>query len=179
MRLTTALTLFLCFCFALTAAPPKPRPAPELSFTVPSQGQRKLSDYLGKVVAVEFIYTSCAPCVNAAQNLQKLQAEFGSQGFQAIDVAFNPNAEVLLANFINDNHLTLPVGWTLGSDVTSFLGYGPADRFVVPQIVLIDQKGLIRYQTQAQGDDSARSGPMLRQRVAEMLHPLQTAPAPR
>ena len=178
MRLTAALSLFLCFCFALTAAPPTPRRAPEISFTIPSQGQRKLSDYLGKVVALEFIYTTCTPCANAAQSMQKLQAEFGPEGFQAIAVAFNPNAEVLVEDFVNSNHLTLPVGWTLGSDVTSFLGYGPADRFVAPQVVLIDPTGLIRYQTRAQGDDGHRGGPMLREQILQMLHPAPKRAAP-
>jgi len=176
MRLTAALSLFLSSCFALIAAPPMLKRAPEISFTIPSQGQRRLSDYLGKIVAIEFIYTTCAPCVNATRTMQKLQAEFGAQGFQAIAVAFNPNAAVLVEDFVNGNHFTLPVGWTLGSDVASFLGYGPADRFVAPQFVLIDATGLIRYQTPAQGDDGHRNGSMLRDQILQVLHPTRASP---
>src|SRR6185437_14524155 len=176
MRLTTALSLFLSSCFALIAAPPMLKRAPEISFTIPSQGQRRLSDYLGKIVAIEFIYTTCAPCVNATRTMQKLQAEFGAQGFQAIAVAFNPNAAVLVEDFVNGNHFTLPVGWTLGSDVASFLGYGPADRFVAPQFVLIDATSLIRYQTPAQGDAGHRNGSMLRDQILQVLHPTRASP---
>ena len=125
---------------------------------------------------MEFIYTTCAPCVNATRTMQKLQAEFGAQGFQAIAVAFNPNAEVLVEDFVNSNHFTLPVGWTLGSDVTSFLGYGPADRFVAPQFVLIDATGLIRYQTPAQGDDGRRNGAMLRDQICKCFIPRELRP---
>jgi peroxiredoxin len=176
MRLTVALSLFLFSCFALIAAPPKLKRAPEISFTIPSQGQRRLSDYLGKIVAIEFIYTTCAPCVNTTCTMQKLQSEFGGQGFQAIAVAFNPNAAVLVEDFVNSNHFTLPVGWTIGSDVASFLGYGPADRFVTPQFVLIDATGLIRYQTPAQGDDGHRNGSMLRDQILHVLHPTPASP---
>jgi len=153
-----------------------PKQAPEISFTIPSQGQRRLSDYLGKVIAIEFIYTTCAPCVNATRTAQKLQSEFGAQGFQAIAIAFNPNAAVLVEDFVNSNHFTLPVGWTLGSDVASFLGYGPADRFVAPQFVLIDATSLIRYQTPAQGDAGHRNGSMLLDQILQVLHPTRASP---
>jgi hypothetical protein len=110
--------------------------------------------------------------------VQKLEQDLGSQGFQAIAVAFNPNAEVLTEDFIKDQHLTLPVGWTTGNDVTSFLGYGPADRFVVPQIVLLDRTGAIRFQTKAQGQDELRGEPVLRQRIMELLRPPGTPARP-
>jgi peroxiredoxin len=163
MRLVAAL-LMLSFGGLATTAP-------DLAFTVPTQGQRTVSDFRGKVVALEFIYTTCTHCVPAVQTLQKLEQELGNQGFQAIAVAFNPNAEVLVEDFTKEQHVTIPVGWSLGNDVSAFLGYGPADRFVVPQIVLIDREGKIRSQTKAQGEDTLRSEPVLRQKILELLHP--------
>jgi peroxiredoxin len=179
MRLAAVLLTLLFLGGSLAAAPPAPRPAPELAFTVPTQGQRTLSDYRGKVVALEFIYTTCTHCAAAVQTMQKLEQELGSQGFQAIAVPFNPNAEVLTEDFVKEQHLTIPAGWTIGNDVTAFLGYGPADRFVVPQIVLIDPKGAIRFQTKAQGEDSLRTEPVLRQKIVELLHPAKSAPPAR
>ena len=171
MRVSAALVTLLSFGSLLSAAPPVPRPAPDLAFTVPTQGQRTVSDFRGKVVALEFIYTTCTHCATAVQTMQKLEQELGSQGFQAIAIAFNPNAEVLTEYFTKERHLTMPVGWTNGDDVTAFLGYGPADRFVVPQIVLIDRTGTIRFETKAQGEDNLRSEPVLRQKILELLHP--------
>lgn len=162
--------------FMVSGSPTTPRPAPNLTWTVPGQGQQTLRQYLGKVVAVEFVYTTCKHCLTPAQALEKLQSEFGGQGFQAIDIAFNPNASVLASTFIADQHLNLLVGWTLGEQVSAFLGYGPADRFVVPQIVIVDRTGAIRYQTGVQGHDDLRSEPVLRQRIAELLGVVNPAP---
>jgi peroxiredoxin len=165
MRLVAALLML-----SLGGLPPG---LPDLAFTVPTQGQRTVSDYRGKVVAVEFFYTTCTQCAPSVQMIQKLEQEFGNQGFQAIAVAFNPNAEVLVEDFTKEHHLAVPVGWSLGNDVSAFLGYGPEDRFVVPQIVLIDRAGKIRFRTKAQGEDSLRNEPVLRQRITELLQPPQ------
>lgn len=171
MRVAAALyALFSCWPL-LAGAPVVPRPAPDFAFTVPAQGRRSLSDFHGKVVAVAFIYTTCAPCEATVQTMGKLQQEFGNQGFQAIAVAFNPNAEVLMDDFVKSQRVTFPLGWTTGNDVTEFLGYSPPDRFVVPQIVLIDRSGAIRFETQAQGEDALRSESVLRQKIGELLHP--------
>jgi peroxiredoxin len=153
----------------LLASSTTPRQAPEIAWTVPGQGQQTLRQYLGKVVALEFVYTTCKQCLPSAQALENLQLELGGQGFQAVEVAFNPNASVLAERFIADQHLSVPVGWTFGEQVSSFLGYGPADRFVVPQIVVIDRTGVIRYQTGVQGHDDLRSEPVLRQKITELL----------
>ncbi len=122
MRVPAALVILLSFGTLLGAAPPVPRPAQDLAFTVPTQGQRTLSDFRGKVVALEFIYTTCTHCAGAVQTMQKLEQELGSQGFQAIAVAFNPNAGVLTEDFTKEQRLTIPVGWTIGNDVSAFLG---------------------------------------------------------
>jgi peroxiredoxin len=167
---------WLWLTFTALAAAQAPKPARPIAFTVPTRGQQTLSDFRGKAVALEFIYTTCTHCASSVQMLQKLQQELGGRGFQAIAVAFNPNAEVLTEDFIKEQHLTIPVGWTFGADVTAFLNYGPADRFIVPQIVLIDRAGAIRYQTKAQGEDPLRNEPVLRQKILELLEPAKASP---
>jgi peroxiredoxin len=168
MRLVAAVLLLT---FVGLAAEP-----PDLAFTVPTQGQRTISELRGKVAAVAFIYTTCTHCISTVDALQKLEQELGNQGLQAIAIAFNPNAEVLVENFTKEHHVNIPVGWSLGNDVSAFLNYGPQDRFVVPQIVLIDRTGKIRFRTKAQGEDSLRNEPVLRQRIGELLHPQTTPP---
>ena len=167
--------ILLIIAGILHAAPPVPRPAPDFAFTVPSQGQRRVSDYAGKVVALEFMYTTCDACATATQEMQKLQTEFGEQDFQAIAIAIDPNAEVLAPDFCSERHLTIPVGWAFRSDAASFLGYVSSDRFVVPQIVLIDRSGVVRFQTQAQArnkeEDELRKDALLRERISGLIHP--------
>ena len=92
MLTTFSLLALLTSAFLNQSAPATPRQAPEITWTVPGQGQQMLRQYLGKVVAIEFIYTTCNHCLIPAQALQKLQREMGEQGLQTIAVAFNPNA---------------------------------------------------------------------------------------
>ena len=123
------------------------RKAPEFSFSS-DKGPLSLSSFQGKVVALEFIFTTCPHCQAASHLMTKLQAEYGPRGFQAIDVAVNPNADLLVENFIKDYQVGFPVGWTTQEKMTAFMGFSDG-RFVVPQLVVIDRKGMIHYQTPA------------------------------
>jgi len=149
-----------------------PRKAPELAFTVPGQGQKLLSQYHGKVVALEFIFTTCPHCQAASRVMTKFQQEFGSRGFQAIGVAINDNAALLVDNFIKDYQVGFPVGWTPRDQMLTFMGFSMAERFVVPQLVLIDRKGVIRYHTPPLADDAygkLMSEDAIRQHIEELL----------
>jgi peroxiredoxin len=128
------------------------RKAPELAINVPGQAQKLLSEYTGKVVALEFIFTTCPHCQAASKYLTKLQTEFKAKGLQVIDVAVNPNADLLVENFAKDMQVNFPVGWVSQDQMISFMGFSSA-RFVVPQLVLIDRKGTIHYQTPATEDE--------------------------
>jgi peroxiredoxin len=147
------------------------RKAPELAFTVPGQGQKLLSQYRGKVVALEFIFTTCPHCQVASKVMSKFQREYGPQGFQAIDVAVNDNADLLVENFVKDYQVAFPVGWMSKDQMISFMGFKDG-RFVVPQMVLIDRKGNIRYQTpplENEDWDKLMKEDVLKQHIEELL----------
>jgi thiol-disulfide isomerase/thioredoxin len=170
-----AISLVTAFVFAAAVAPP-PRKAPELSFAIPGQGQKQLTDYRGKVVALEFIFTTCPHCQAASKLMSKFQDEYGPRGLQVIDVAINPNADLLVENFAKDFHTTFPVGWTTSQQMQAFMGYD--NRYVVPQLVLIDRKGFIHYQTPAlSGDDWSKfmAESAIRQHIEELLGPNTSA----
>ncbi len=168
---------------ALLFAADLPRKAPELAFTVPGQGERLLSQYRGKVVALEFILTTCPHCQAASHMMSKLQAEYGPRGFQALDVAINgvdegrtpAQASDLVQAFANNYQVAFPVGWTTRDQMLAFSGFSIAERFVVPQIVLIDRKGMIHYQTPPLGDENSMQESTIRQRVEELLALSSTA----
>ena len=165
----TALSLLAGYAVAADAG--ATRKAPELAFSVPGQGEKHLADYRGKVVALEFIFTTCPHCQAASRLMTKLQQEYGSRGLQVIDVAINPNADLLVENFAKDYQVNFPVGWTTSEQMQAFMGFGDA-RFVVPQLVLIDRKGYIHYQTPAlSGDDWTKlmTEPAIRQHIEELL----------
>jgi thiol-disulfide isomerase/thioredoxin len=149
-----------------------PRKAPELAFNVPGQGQKLLSQYRGKVVALEFIFTTCPHCQAASRVMTKFQQEFGPRGFQALDVAINDNADLAVDNFVKDYQVGFPVGWTTKDQMLSFMGFSMAERFVVPQLVLVDRKGVIHYQTPPLGDAAygkVVAEDAVRQHIEELL----------
>ena len=166
-----ASTLILCVALAASALFADDleslRKAPDLSFSVPGEGQKTLSQYKGKVIALEFIFTTCPHCQAASRVMTKLQQELGPRGLQVIDVAVNPNADLLVENFVKDYQVGFPVGWTTGAQMTAFMGF-KSDRYVVPQLALIDRKGYIHYQTPATEDpkwDGLMKEDMIRQHI--------------
>lgn len=171
-RFVVALTAFALFGTVLFAADDAPvRKAPEFAFTIPGHGQKLLSDYRGKVVALEFIYTTCPHCQAASKVMTKFQQEYGSRGLQVIDVAVNPNADLLVDNFAKDFQVGFPVGWALATQMQSFMNFSDG-RFVVPQLALIDRDGMIRYQTPALEDerwDKLMKEDALRAHIEELL----------
>ena len=61
-----------------------PRPAPEFSVKMPKAAARNCSASTeGKVVALEFMFTTCPHCQHASQLMSRLQTEYGPKGFQA------------------------------------------------------------------------------------------------
>ena len=156
---------------AQSIPPDPPRKAPELAFTVPGQGTKLLSQYHGKVVALDFIWTTCPHCQAATKVMEKFQTEFGPKGFQAIDVAVNDNADLLVENFSKDFQVNFPVGWILRDQMMAFMGWTSA-YFVVPQQVMIDRKGYIRYQTPERENevwDKLMNQDAIRQHIEELL----------
>ncbi len=172
-------TLFSITCLAtllaslvFSAGTADVRKAPELTYSVPGKGEQLLSQYRGKVVALEFIFTTCPHCQAASKYMTKLQSEFGNRGLQVIDVAVNPNADLLVDNFAKDFQVNFPVGWTTSEKMQSFMNF-TSQRYVVPQLVLIDRKGYIHWQTPATTEDAGWEKLMnpdtIRQHIEELL----------
>jgi thiol-disulfide isomerase/thioredoxin len=157
-----------------------PRKAPELAFTIPGEGQKLLSQYRGKVVALEFIMTTCPHCQAASRDMTKYQEEFGKRGLQVIDLAINAldgtggptEAAEMVTRFKNSFQVGFPVGYVPRAEMMNFMGFTLADRMVVPQLALIDRKGIIHYQTPATSGpqwESIMKEPGLREHLEELL----------
>jgi thiol-disulfide isomerase/thioredoxin len=173
--------LLSCFAFALLALPNFAqeanglRKAPELAFHLPGQGDALLSQLRGKVVCVSFILTTCPHCQEASRVMTKLQQEYASRGFQAVDLAINgldegrtpQQADALVTMFARNFQVGFPVGWIPRDQFMSFMGFSLAEYTVVPQLALIDRKGYIHYQTAARG--GAHDEATLRPQIEELL----------
>ena len=129
---------------------PVPRKAPEVTITMNSGEQLLLSSLRGKVVALEFLLTTCPHCQRCSGILQQMYQEYGAKGFQPVGAAINENARTLVPEFIYKLGLKFPVGVTPHDMAYEFLGYNQNDPnagpMLMPQLVFIDRKGIIRVQ---------------------------------
>ena len=123
-----------------------PRPAPEFVIKLTNGQQLLLTSYRGKVVALEFLLTTCPACKVCSSVLNKLYKEYGPRGFQPLGVAFNPMAGMFVPDYVKEQKLDFPVGVAEREPVLNFLQYSPIERMLVPQLVFIDRQGMIRAQ---------------------------------
>ena len=173
--LVSAVLLAASAGFFVSAAE-SPRKAPEFSFSVPGKGPQLLSQYVGKVVALEFIFTTCPHCQAASHYMTQLQSKYADRGLQVIDIAVNPNADLLVENFVKEFQVNFPVGWATSDQMTTFMGF-PPQRYVVPQLVLIDRKGFMHWPTPNSTDDGTWEKLMNQDAVREHIEQLLAQPA--
>lgn len=96
-----------------------------------------------------------------------MQERYGKEGFQALDIALNPNASSLVENFVKGYQVGFPVGWASIDQMMAYMGF--TERPVVPQLVLIDRSGNIHYQTPREGDADSTKEEVIRDRIEELL----------
>jgi cytochrome oxidase Cu insertion factor (SCO1/SenC/PrrC family) len=171
MRILLAISLAsMSFLGSLLAQPPVPRKAPELTIIEPSGKQTLLSSYKGKVIALAFILTTCPHCQAECGVLTKLQGELGSKGFQPLAVAINDSNGTLVPGFMQTYHPSFPVGYLPNRQtVVDYLQLNDKELWNVPQVVLIDRKGMIVAQSAPKGSEELQLEDSLRKKIADLL----------
>jgi peroxiredoxin len=169
-KMTAAIGIALASTVALLATSNIPRPAKELTIAEPSGKQALVSQYRGDVVLVQFLFTTCQHCAATARTFTKLQEELGPRGLHVVGVAFNEEAQsgrTAVRQFIADNQVGFPIGVAARDTVLSYLGLSVMSRLAVPQVVVIDRKGVIRARSEPLGSpglqDESRLRPLLEQ----------------
>jgi cytochrome oxidase Cu insertion factor (SCO1/SenC/PrrC family) len=119
------------------------RPAPEFTIELPNKSTVSLSQYKGKIVAVVFMSPTCPHCQQLTPTLVSLQNTLGPQGFQVISVAFSEMKDYM-PEYMMKYQPNYPAGTATRQQNEAFLQHSTMMRFMVPQIVLIDKKGVIR-----------------------------------
>jgi thiol-disulfide isomerase/thioredoxin len=147
MRLSFALTVAsaLVLNAAAYAAMPVPRPAKEFTFIEPSGKQTLLSSFKGKVVVIQFLSTTCSHCQATSRELSAMKAEM--PGVQFMGVAFNEATPSMADAYVKQLGIHFPVAYAGLETVLSFLGFSATERLTVPQMAIIDKKGVIRAQS--------------------------------
>lgn len=129
-----------------------PRPAPELVIRQVNGKQLLLSQYRGKVVALEFLQTTCPHCQTCSALLNKMYQKYGPQGFQPVGIAFNDMATMLVPDYVKQLDLKFPVGVASRDEVLNFLQHPVVEMMYVPQLLFIDRKGVIRAHYPGESD---------------------------
>lgn len=134
-----------------------------------------LSSFKGKVVLLEIMFVNSPHCVQLAQVLSELQSSMGSQGFQAVAVAFGPHSDQALVGHVAERlQLPYPMGSATSENVDSYLGRTGTEKLKIPQMVVIDRKGFIRA-TSGTGDPTLENESSLRASIDALLK--EKAPA--
>src|SRR5665213_207525 len=161
MRVLAA-SAFVALTVSAYATPPVPRKSPEFTITEPSGKPMLLSSLRGKVVVMPFMFTTCPHCQRFAQDLTQLEKEFGPRGVVFMGTVFNDTNAAMAAQFVKEFNVGFPVGYATRDQVVSYLGLSVLDRWVVPQVAIIDRKGNIVAQSAATGSPELQETGSLR-----------------
>jgi len=166
-----AASLTLLFALGLEAAAPVKSTSKEFTVATPQGQQILLSSLKGKVTVVQFLFTWCQHCQNFSKVLTQLNTEYGPRGFQALGVAFDDDVTKEKVVTYTQQHAGFPVGVSARASVLSYLGISVLEPLGVPQIVVIDRRGVIREQSEARGGgplgDPAHLKPLIENLLAE------------
>lgn len=149
--------------------PPVLRPAPDYTVVEQSGKKTPLSSLKSKVVVLDFIFTTCPHCQVETQMLERLYKDFAPKGLQILTVAVNDNAMMLVPGFVQQFNVPWPVGYAPREALLNFQGFSEMDLWVVPQVIVIDRKGMIRAQTPVKGDPNLQSETYMRGLLTTLL----------
>lgn len=169
MRILASTAALLAMTVSAFAMPPVPRKSAELTVTDAGGKPILLSSLKGKVVIVPFMFTTCPHCQTEAKMLTKLQREMGP-GVAVLGVAFNDGVNAAsVTQFVREFGVGFPVGYATRDTVVGWLGLSVMDRWVVPQVAVIDKKGNVVAQSLPTGSPELQDENNLRAMIAKLL----------
>jgi len=104
----------------------------------------KVSDYRGKVLCLTFILTTCPHCQKTTELWDNIYPELAPKGFAVVEAALNENPDI--PGFVSQFKVPFPVGTTGVVAAWNYLQFPRDKRVLVPFLVFIDRKGVIRAQ---------------------------------
>lgn len=177
MRLIASAAFLALAITSLTAAPPTaappplplPRKSPEFTIMSPAGKQVLISSFKGKVLVLPFMFTTCPHCQHEAQMLTKLQNDYGARGLVVLGTVFDDANGPKASQFMTEFGIGFPVGYATRDSVISYLSIPVMDRWVVPQVAVIDRKGNIVAQSASTGTPELQDETYLRGLVEKLL----------
>jgi len=146
-----------------------PREATPFSFELPGNTRIAVEDYKGKVIALEFLLTTCPHCKRTSAVMQRLYNEYGSKGFQALGVAFNDTDMNAVKGYALSAGVTYPVGLGDRDRVVEFLQHPIMLTLWTPILIVIDKNGNIRGQYHGTDKFFKNEEVNMRKQIEELL----------
>lgn len=114
-----------------------------VDFTWSEDGkEKKLSDYKGKVILLNFWATWCPPCKKELPSLSQISSELKDKDFKMIGVSVDDNQEVL-NTFLKSNNLPYTIVFEPTELVGKYMETSGQTQNVVPQTYIIDKNGKV------------------------------------
>jgi peroxiredoxin len=157
-RLLGAAALAFALCVPSTApaaevakalSPAKTSRAPDLSVRDAKGDVRKLSDYKGQALVINFWATWCEPCLAEMPSLEDLEHKLSGRPFKVLAVNFAESEERVKA-FLDNYEIKLEVLYD--KDM------GAAKRWnarILPASFVVDPSGTVRYSVVGEADWTA------------------------
>ena len=105
-----------------------------------------LSDQAGKTVVIAFILTTCPHCQYTTGILNKIHKDYAGRNVVVFESAIEPMSSLHIADFVKKLGVNFPVGYNEQNYVLKFLGKEENTPMLMPQVVIVDPKGMVRAQ---------------------------------
>ena len=114
-----------------------------VDFSWMEKGQeKKLSDYKGKVILLNFWATWCPPCKRELPDLSSISKELSGKDFVLIGISVDEN-QAALETYLKANNLPYTVLLEPNTLLTRFMAITGNDQNVIPQTFIINKKGKV------------------------------------
>jgi peroxiredoxin len=123
-----------------------PRLIADMTIPAPGGKQIDLKQYRGKVVLLALITTTCTECIQSVEIFNRLQKDFGAQGFQMVAAAVNLSAKEDAGPFAQRYKANFPLGYLDKLGTMKIADIGGDQRPFVPIVMFIDRSGVVRFQ---------------------------------